>query len=90
MPRYLYECQSCEKKFDVNHSITIKYKNCSEIDEACECTGELVRVPSFSSVLKKRNHTDTKKTGQVTNDYITTAHNELKEQKQKLKGQEYK
>ena len=90
MPRYLYHCQVCDKKFDVNHSITVKYKECTEIEPSGSCSGELIRVPSFSSVIKKSNFTKSKKVGQVTDDYIKDAQAELKKQKNKLRGQEYK
>lgn len=90
MPRYLYECQLCDKKFDVSHSITIKYEACNEIETSGSCTGDLVRIPSFSTFIKKRDFTESKKAGQVTNNYIKDAQAELKEQKRKLKGQEYK
>ena len=90
MPRYLYECQECEKKFDVSHSITVKYKTCDEVEPSGSCSGDLTRIPSFSTFLKKKSYTKSKNIGKVTDEYIENAQKELKEQKQKLKGQEYK
>ena len=91
MPRYLYECQTCNKKFDVTHSITIKYQVCSDVDDSSsECGGDLVRVPSFSFVIKTYKQRGDKKPGEVTDEFIENAERELKDQKEKLGGQEYK
>ena len=84
MPRYLYRCDECEGMFDVFHSITSKHTFCSEISE-CESSGSLTRVPSFSSYIKKQKNS----AGKLTNEAITKASEELKEQKNKLINREY-
>ena len=84
MPRYMYRCEECEKMFDVFHSITIKHKTCSEIGES-DCSGSLTRIPSFSSYIKKQKNS----AGKLTNEAITKAAEELKDQKNKLRNREY-
>lgn len=89
MPRYLYECAECGARYDVNHSIKIKYKSCDEIESNTkDCSGELVRIPSFSYVIKKTENK--KNVGEATKEFIKDATEELKEQKRKLKGQVHK
>lgn len=45
MPRYVYECDSCNEVFQVSHSIKEKL-------EECECSGSLRRIPSMPSIIK--------------------------------------
>ena len=45
MPRYVYECESCEKVFEVAHSI-------KERLEICNCDGPLRRLPSMPILIK--------------------------------------
>lgn len=85
MPRYLYRCEKCEELFDLFHSITIKHKTCSEINEGCDCDGDLTRIPSFSSYVKKQKSS----AGKLTNEFIEKASEELKDQRQSLAGKEY-
>lgn len=84
MPRYLYRCETCEKMFDVFHSITVKHESCSEINDE-ECEGALIRVPSFSSYITKQKTS----AGKLTNEAIQKASEELKDQKKKLVNREY-
>ena len=89
MPRYLYRCNECQREFDVTHSIMEKHKVCGDIDSQCEEGGVLTRIPSFSSVIK---HTKKNKpnVGGATKDFIESAREELKEDKEKLKNREHK
>jgi predicted nucleic acid-binding Zn ribbon protein len=85
MPRYLYQCQSCDKYFEKTHSIKEKYVVCSEVT-SCEEASKLTRIPSFSSVLKKSSTTLQKVAiGQVVNDNIKQAREELKQQQRTAK-----
>ena len=84
MPRYLYRCDECEKMFDVFHSITLKYETCSEVNED-ECEGNLIRIPSFSSYIKKQRSS----AGNLTNEFIEKATEELKDQRENLSEREY-
>jgi len=89
MPRYLYECQSCGKLTEVFHSITIKYKECGELDGPCTEDAKLTRIPSFSGALKYRKDDKKQPAGRVTDNFIEDARTELKEQKENMKRREY-
>ena len=87
MPRYLYKCEECGQHKEMSHSITLKYKTCSEISE-CEGDGALTRIPSFSRFIKTVKR-DGEPVGTATRDAIESARAELKEQKKILSKQEY-
>ena len=54
MPRYVYECESCGKVFQVAHSI-------KERLEECECSGVLRRLPSMPTIVKQVDKTAAQK-----------------------------
>jgi len=88
VPRYLYECKECSKHFDLRHPITEKYEVCSQISD-CEEKGVLIRIPSFSHVIKKASASSGEKVGELTKDFIEQARQEMKEEKRSLTKQEY-
>ena len=88
MPRYLYECKECSKHFDLRHPITEKYEVCSQVSD-CEEKGGLIRIPSFSHVIKKTSASSGEKAGELTKDFIEQARQEMKEEKRSLTKQEY-
>ncbi len=78
MPRYVYECESCEKIFEVAHSI-------KERLESCECDGPLRRLPSMPLLIKKSSD---ESVAQKVHKHIRDAKRELaadREQKRKEK-----
>ena len=50
MPRYVYECQTCQEIFEVTHSIKDRLERCD-----CADNGELRRLPSMPIVLNKQS-----------------------------------
>ena len=88
MPKYLYKCEECGQHTEVSHSITIKYKTCSEISEQ-ECEGSLTRIPSFSRFIKYVKRDNSEPIGKATREAIESAREELKQQKKVLSRQEY-
>ena len=87
MPRYLYECKECSKHFDLRHPITEKYEVCSQVSD-CEQKGSLIRIPSFSHVIKKPSVSG-EKIGDLTKEFIEQAREEMKKEKRSLTKQEY-
>jgi len=85
VPRYSYKCLECEKVFNVSHSMKEKYTHCDMFE--CEKASPLVRVPS--SVVKSVKSRP-KKVGQVVNEYIESTKEEMKQEKERLKKEEYK
>ena len=88
MPRYLYECKECGNHFDLRHPITQKYEVCGQISD-CDQKGALVRIPSFSHVIKKTSSSAGEKVGDLTKEFIEQAREEMKEEKKSLKRQDY-
>ena len=87
MPIYLYLCEECGKEIKSLHSIKEKYSFCQEILE-CDKSGSLKRLPSnFSTNLKQKDKD--KKVGELVNEFIEDAHQEVKKEKEKLRSQEY-
>ena len=84
MPRYSYECCKCKKIFNIVHSITKKLSICKE------CEGELIRLPSSFSTVKKGVASSDKKTGDVVKQKIEQFKEDLEKEKDKLKKVEYK
>ena len=88
MPRYLYECKECSKRFDLRHAITEKYDVCGQVSD-CEQKGGLVRIPSFSHVIKKPSSSGEQKVGDLTKEFIEQAREEMKEEQRSLTKQDY-
>ena len=87
MPRYTYRCDECEEVFEVNHSMSIKLKDC----QLCESLDSLIRVPSSTFITTNVISTkDNKKVGDVVKNHIEEAKKELKSEQQRLKDVEYK
>jgi len=74
MPRYAYECESCEKIIEVAHSI-------KERLERCDCEGILRRLPSIPIVLNK---TSDDAAGTRVERFIKDARQELEQEKETL------
>jgi putative FmdB family regulatory protein len=84
MPIYYYNCKNCKEVTKVMHSITACLTNC----EHCEAEDSLVRIPShFASSIKQ---TGSKNTGDLVKEKIEEFKQDLQEEKDKLKSEEYK
>ena len=79
MPRYEYHCQACTKDIIVQHLSAETAEVCPE----CQQTGTLKRkISSFST--PSRNRSLKRKVGEVTEECINSAREELKQQKNDL------
>ncbi len=86
MPRYDYYCQECDEYFEITHSMTETLENCQECDSQ-----DFGRIPSTPTYIrKKRVAKIDKKAGSLVEEYIRKNKESVKEEKKKLKGQEYK
>ena len=87
MPRYTYKCSECEEVFEINHSMSIKLKDC----ELCESLESLTRVPSSTFITTNSATTKgDKKVGDVVKNHIEESKKELKSEQQRLKDVKYK
>ena len=85
MPTYVYKCSDCGFIFESNHSIKEKLRDC----QSCNIVDSLKRLPSSFSVKKATESAGTAKAGDLTKEKINEFKQELKDQKKKLKSQEY-
>jgi putative FmdB family regulatory protein len=76
MPRYQYRCSKCEKVQIFQHLSTETITDCDQ----CKHTNSMKKLLSRFSTVPKT--IAPKKTGQVTEEYISDAREELKQQKQ--------
>tara|TARA_Y100000592_G_scaffold46384_1_gene73646 strand:+ start:26554 stop:26811 length:258 start_codon:yes stop_codon:yes gene_type:complete len=80
MPRYKYYCDLCLEIFDVWHGMNETLSEC----KMCNATDSLTRVPSMVSDYKPP--VETKKTGDLTNEFIEKNKQQLAEMKKELKN----
>jgi len=74
MPRYSYRCSACRQTSTVQHLSSESIADCSD----CKEVGTMVKLLSrFSTAPKKALH---KKVGQVTEEFIADAREDLKQQ----------
>ena len=91
MPRYIYKCQKCEQTFNVVHSIKDKFSSCEECNKTCEEGGNLSRLPSsFTTSTPKENLNSNNKAGELVKNKIEEFKEDLKQEKEKYKKQEFK
>jgi|TARA_R110000851_G_scaffold40535_1_gene102100 hypothetical protein len=91
MPRYIYKCQKCEQVFNVSHSIKEKFSSCEECNESCKEEGGLSRLPSsFTTNISKENLNSKDKAGSLVKNKIEEFKEDLKQEKEKYKKQEFK
>ena len=80
MPRYAYSCSACGVEFLTMHSADDVLEECKECDSADTLT-KLLTKPSYGK--RQAIH----KIGQVTEDFIKEARQELKKQQEELDKQ---
>jgi putative FmdB family regulatory protein len=85
MPKYTYHCYKCECTIDAWHPI-------KEVKTTCTSCGDnkLVRVPPSFTLKKKNTNSKKQKVGDVVKSSIEGFREDLKEQKEAIKKQEYK
>jgi len=85
LPKYCYYCESCKIGYEVVHSIKERLKKCEYCDQYA-----LRIIPSIPAYLSKKKIEKDKKVGSVVEEYIEKNKKSIKEEKEKLKNQEYK
>jgi|TARA_R110000824_G_scaffold122128_3_gene278837 putative FmdB family regulatory protein len=86
MPKYVYECSSCEEVFEVRHSIKERLEDCS----LCEEGKTLTRIPSAPLIIKNKPMDNGSKAGSVVKEFIEDARREISSEKRELREREYK
>lgn len=81
MPRYVYKCKKCEGSFTVFHGMSEDYSRC-ELCNELDCVFRIPQMPSIKNVDNK--------VGQIVKQHIEDAKKEIKEEKQRMKKQEFK
>ena len=79
MLRYRYRCNNCDETQTIQHLSSELLKDC----DLCETADTLTKLLSTFSTAKKT--TSRKKTGQITEEFIQDARQDLKKQKTDLK-----
>jgi len=79
MPKYTYECQSCEAVFEVRHGMTEVIDNCTE----CDSKKIEKRISDFS-LDGKPSSTSHKQVGSEVKKFIENAKKEVKEERESL------
>ena len=87
MPKYTYDCNSCEAEFEISHSIKEKLEQC----ELCGVSDTLQKVPVIPLFLSKNNKKEVRnaKPGSVVEEYIEENRKQLKQEKERLKKVKY-
>ena len=85
MPKYLYECQTCEERFLVYHLMS----ETMEVCEKCGAKNCLKKLPLFPVNLQKNKKDWAQKVGDVVKQHIKDAQNDLKQEKKDLTTKEY-
>ena len=86
MPRYNYECDNCGNVIIIFHSIGDTYTDCS----ACEQKNIMKKLLSVPFIIKNDVVTqDNRQVGNITKEYIEANREILKQQKEKIKKENY-
>jgi putative FmdB family regulatory protein len=80
MPKYVYRCKECAKIFEKTHSMSERLTDC----EYCNSIESLLKLPRAPSI-----HYSNGGAGNLVDDYIKEAKEELASEKEKLKTQDY-
>jgi len=81
MPIYLYACEDCSDEWKEKHGMT------EEIEECHQCKSKnIYRKPSFFANLSKHKDDKIKKVGSHVKEFIDSSKEQLKQQKEELKG----
>ena len=83
MPRYVYQCESCEVIFQAVHSIKEKLTDCEE----CNLEGTLKRIPSMPLVLTKKESNQKQEAGVLVKEHIENAKEDLERERKELRNQ---
>ena len=81
MPTYCYQCNSCDKNFEVRHSMRFEKQQCIHCKSA-----DIFKIPALSDTIQAPSSKP--RTGRVVDDYIENTKKEIRKEKQKLKNRE--
>jgi len=87
LPRYTYQCEECERVFDVSHSMTERYETCSQCCAECECAGSVRKVPTGVTVLSGNSDAAA---GRRIKNFIKTAKEEIEQEIERSRNEEIK
>ena len=86
MPKYTYQCSTCDFIQEKRHRMFEAYEYCPN----CESEGDLTKIPSVIRVFGiNEPSSHTKKTGELVTSFIEEIRTEIGDEKQKLR-EEYK
>ena len=85
MPTYTYKCSKCESSLEIFHSMSETAEDCS----VCGSKNTLVKQISTVARVTKTSSTANKKPGTLVRKYIEDVRQDIKEEKKRLKAQEY-
>ena len=83
MPRYNYQCSSCEVNMIIVHSMNDKIDFCTN----CQEFGTMVKL--LTTPLYKNRNTDIQKIGETTKEYIEKNREILEQEKKNAKRETY-
>tara|TARA_R110000824_G_C15140402_1_gene669955 strand:- start:1020 stop:1286 length:267 start_codon:yes stop_codon:yes gene_type:complete len=86
MPLYTYKCVDCGETFDVRHSMSEKYTDCSSVG----CTEKKQLVKILKPIVLRKKETEEQKVGSIVKQHIEEAKQEIKSEKERLQKEEYK
>ncbi len=87
MPRYTYQCSNCETVFETVHSMKETLTDCVH----CEEQEVLIRVPAMTFINTGTSTNESgRKVGELVEQHIQETRRELKDDKNKLRTEEYK
>ena len=79
MPKYVYECDTCESVYEVRHSMSEKEETCRQCEE-----GEVRKIISDFTSNSNTAPEQKKEVGSEVKKYIETAKKEIKEERDNL------
>tara|TARA_R110000824_G_scaffold54643_18_gene150886 strand:- start:4489 stop:4728 length:240 start_codon:yes stop_codon:yes gene_type:complete len=77
MPRYTYQCESCDEYLEITHGM-------KEQPDPCECGEILTKIPSMPLNMKLKE--GAKKVGDTVNSYIEDSRDDLAHQKKEMES----
>jgi len=85
MPRYKYQCNTCQIETTIYHGISEVILNC-DVCDGKECMQKLLSKPRY---IKKKTMGINQKVGELTKKYIEENKEILKQQQKEAKKQTY-
>lgn len=80
MPLYCYQCNGCNERFEIRHSMSYDEQTCIY----CK-SSDVFKIPSLASRQQKNIPT---RVGKVVDQYLKDAKEEVEKEKNKLRSRE--